>query len=160
PGDLLRAALCIDVHDWPLARYATWSLGDALRSCGLEQDLPLRGLLSMLVEDTVHATVDAAPLINAALGITIRGAGLARPRGGMGGFWRRFVERYRALGGRLQVGTRVADVTERRGGFRVRTSRGEVDAAQVISALPIEIIAGIAPTPVRQQLRPFVERDR
>ena len=35
-------------------------------------------LLGMLVEDTVHSTVDDAPLINAALGITIRGAGLTR----------------------------------------------------------------------------------
>lgn len=53
----------------------------------------------MLVEDTVHSTVDRAPLINAALGVTIRGAGLTRADGGMRGFWRRFLAHYRGMGG-------------------------------------------------------------
>ena len=48
------------------------------RTCGLRDDRPLVGLLSMLLEDTVHARIDDAPLINGALGITIRGAGLTR----------------------------------------------------------------------------------
>ena len=32
----------------------------------------------MLLEDTVHGSLDDAPLINGSLGITIRGAGLSR----------------------------------------------------------------------------------
>jgi hypothetical protein len=40
---------------------------DALRMRGLDEDKPLRGLLAMLVEDTVHATLDRAPLVNGAL---------------------------------------------------------------------------------------------
>ena len=58
----------------------------------------------MLVQDTVHSTVEAAPLINAALGITIRGAGLTRHEGGMHGFWRGLVGHYRSLGGRILAG--------------------------------------------------------
>ena len=62
--------------------------GRALRRHRLDHDAALRGLLGMLVEDTVHSGLDRAPLINAALGITIRGAGLTRHDGGMHGFWR------------------------------------------------------------------------
>jgi hypothetical protein len=86
-------------------------MGDALRAYRLRDDKPLAGLLSMLVEDTVHSTLDDAPLINAALGITIRGAGLSRHRGGMFGFWKRLVDHYRSLGGELRVGCRVERIT-------------------------------------------------
>jgi len=111
------------------------------------------------VEDTVHAKVDEAPLVNAALGITIRGAGLSRARGGMGGFWRRFVACHRGLGGVLRIGTRVLRVTGERGAFVVATSRGDVAASQVVSALPLEIAAEVAVEPMRKRIRPFLERD-
>jgi phytoene dehydrogenase-like protein len=99
----LNAVRSVGLGNLPLARYATWTMGDALRAYGLRNDQPLVGLLSMLIEDTVHSTVDQAPLINAALGITIRGAGLTRARGGMWGFWQQFRAQYRALGGELRV---------------------------------------------------------
>ncbi|HEU5227316.1 MAG TPA: FAD-dependent oxidoreductase, partial [Ktedonobacteraceae bacterium] len=89
------------------ARYLRWTMGDALRAYGLREDRALVGLLSMLVEDTVHSSIDQAPLINAALGVTIRGAGLMRACGGMGGFWRKVVAHYRGMGGELRVGCRV-----------------------------------------------------
>ena len=79
----------------------------------------------MLVEDTVHGTVAEAPLINAALGITIRGAGLTRARGGMRGFWRRFVDHYRGLGGVLRVGCPVE---------RVEGSAGDIPAGRRVAA--------------------------
>ena len=86
-----------------------------LRRYGLRDDGALVALLGMLVEDTVHSTVDRAPLVNAALGITIRGAGLSRHRGGMHGFWRPLVARYRELGGDLRTGCRVSRVDGRAG---------------------------------------------
>ena len=61
----------------------------------------------MLVEDTTHSALDDAPLINAALGVTIRGAGLTRARGGMWGFWRRFRAHYRSWAACLRVGCAV-----------------------------------------------------
>jgi phytoene dehydrogenase-like protein len=120
------------------------------------------GLLGMLLEDTVHARVDDAPLINGALGITIRGAGLTRARGGMYGFWRRFSSRYRALGGGLRVGCPVSRVELARPGdrgFLVRTRRGDVRAAQVVCALPVTLTARLAPPEVQEALRPYVRRD-
>jgi phytoene dehydrogenase-like protein len=106
-SDLVRAVRAVGLSNVHLARYLRWTVGDALRSFGLRDDQPLVGLLGMLLEDTVHARVDEAPLINGALGITIRGAGLTRARGGTHGFWRRFVAHYRALGGTLRVGCPV-----------------------------------------------------
>jgi C-3',4' desaturase CrtD len=161
--DLLRAVRCVGLLNLPLARYLRWTVGDALRSYGLRDDLPLAGLLSMLLEDTVHAGIDDAPLINGALGITIRGAGLTRARGGMAGFWRRLVARYRDLGGTLRVGCpvhRVERFPARAGlGFRLRTRRGEVDAARVVCAVPAGLAARIGPPEVARALLPYLRRD-
>jgi phytoene dehydrogenase-like protein len=103
--------------------------------------------------------VDDAPLVNAALGVTIRGAGLARARGGMRGFWTPFATRYEALGGRLVLGTVVRRVEEDPAGWRVGTSRGDVVARQVVAALPAEVTARIGPLAVAERLAPYLRRD-
>jgi C-3',4' desaturase CrtD len=159
PDDVLRAVRALGLGDLPLARYARWTMGDALRAQGLRDDRPLVGLLSMLIEDTVHATVDAAPLINAALGITIRGAGLTRPRGGMRGFWEAFLAHYRAMGGDLRVGCRVEGIEGRQGEYLVQTRRGPFRAAQVVCALPATLTARLAPPAVGRALQPYIDRD-
>jgi C-3',4' desaturase CrtD len=157
--DGLLALRCLGPHNLPLARYATWTMGDALRAYGLRDDWPLVGLLSMLIEDTVHSTVDAAPLINAALGITIRGAGLTRARGGMWGFWQQFRTHYRALGGELRVGCAVERVRGHHGAFIVETRRGAFEARQVVSALPVASTGRIAPPAVALRLHGYLRRD-
>src|SRR5262245_52409970 len=86
PADALWDLRAMGLRHLPLARYLGYTLGDLLRRFGLRDDVALVGLLGMLVEDTVHSSVDLAPLINSALGVTIRGAGLTRHRGGMHGF--------------------------------------------------------------------------
>lgn len=138
-GDVVQAASLLGLRNLPLARYIAWTLGDALRAFGLRHDLSLVGLLSMPVEDTVHGTVDDAPLINAALGDTIRGAGLTRARGGMWGFWQRFQAHYRALGGVLRVGCAVRRIEGREGAFTLVTRRGSFQAGQVVCALPAQL---------------------
>lgn len=158
PSDALHNVRALGPRGLPLARHMNTTLGDLLARHGLRGDAPLVGLLSMLVEDTVHSTVDRAPLINAALGVTIRGAGLTRADGGMRGFWRRFVAHYRAMGGRLVVGCPVERVTGRAGAFDVRTRRGVVRAHQVVSALPAPTTARVVPALARP-LRPYLERD-
>jgi C-3',4' desaturase CrtD len=158
PADALHDLRAIGLRHLPLARYVNQTLGDALRRFGLRDQVPLVGLLGMLVEDTVHSTVDRAPLINAALGVTIRGAGLTRHRGGMRGFWRRLVAHYRSLGGDLRVGCRVAGVTGQAGQFQVHTARGTIQAGQVVSAFPAATTARIA-DPVRAKLLPYVARE-
>src|SRR5262249_55288298 len=94
-ADAVLAVRSIGLKDLSLVRYLGWTMSDALRAHGLHQDRPLVSLLSMLIEDTVHSTVDDAPLINAALGVTIRGAGLTRAKGGMRRFWLFMTEHYR-----------------------------------------------------------------
>lgn len=157
--DVASAGSAIGLRNFPLIRYARWTVADALRSFRLEHDQPLIGLLSMLIEDTVHSTVEQAPLINAALGITIRRAGLTRPAGGMRGFWEAFVARYRELGGILKVGWRVDGIERSGERYRVYTRKGTVTADQVVSALPVSLTAGIAPEFMEQPLRHYLRRD-
>jgi C-3',4' desaturase CrtD len=159
PSDLARAVRAVGPGGLPLVRYLGWTLERALVAFGLEHDRPLMGLLAMLVEDTVHSTIAAAPLINAALGITIRGAGLTRPRGGMRGFWDRFVAGYRARGGELRVGTAALRIEGHDGAFQVITRRGRVAAAQVVAALPAPLAARLGPDPVAEALAPYLRRD-
>jgi phytoene dehydrogenase-like protein len=143
-----------------LMRYLNWTLGDALRKYGLREDSALAGLLGMLAEDTVHASIDDAPLINAALGVTIRGAGLSRHAGGMHGFWRLLVTRYRELGGVLQVGREVLSVDGETGGYRVTTRHGTHHARRIVCAVPTATTVRIcAALPVASRLGPFLERD-
>jgi C-3',4' desaturase CrtD len=158
--DVLRAVRVMSAGDLCLTRYLRWTMGDALAAHGLAHDRPLVGLLAMLIEDTVHSSVRQAPLINAALGITIRGAGLTRPKGGMRGFWNSFVEHYRAMGGQLKVGCRVKRIMGTQGHYVLDTQRGSFDARQVVSALPISLTDRIAPEAIRRRLRPYLERDR
>jgi C-3',4' desaturase CrtD len=144
----------------PATRYLTWTLGDALRKHHLRDDKALVGLLGMLVEDTVHTTVDEAPLINAALGVTIRGAGLGRHVGGMHGFWRVLVRRYRELGGRLRAGCAVQAVTGGPGDYRLTTRLGVVQASQVVAAIPAATTAQLCATlPVAGRLQKYLDRD-
>ncbi|MFC5750566.1 phytoene desaturase family protein [Actinomadura rugatobispora] len=158
PSDAVHNLRALGPRNLPLVRHMNATLGDALVRHGLRGDDPLVGLLSMLVEDTVHSTVDRAPLINAALGVTIRGAGLTRADGGMRGFWRRFTAHYRGMGGQLRVGCEVERVRGQAGAFEVHTKRGVVHAEQVVSALPVETTARVVPA-LAARLRPYLERD-
>ncbi len=161
PGDLVHDLRIVGLRDAPLARHLTSTVGGALRRCGVGQDAALRGLLGMLVEDTVHSDIDRAPLINAALGITIRGAGLLRHDGGMHGFWRALVTHYRGLGGDLRTGTPVSRVDAYDGGYRITSRHGVLHARQVVLAVPASTAAALAPAlPLARRLQPYLRRDR
>ena len=160
PADLIRAVRAVGAGDLSLTRYVRWTMGDALKAHGLAHDRPLVGLLAMLIEDTVHSSVWRAPLINAALGITIRGAGLIRPKGGMRGFWNSFAKHYRAIGGQLKVACPVEQIVGSEGRYVLHTRRGSFHAQQVVSALPASLTTRMAPTEVQRRLAPYVERDR
>ncbi|WP_226022790.1 phytoene desaturase family protein [Halomicrobium salinisoli] len=155
--DLVRNLRAVGPSDLPLARYLRWTMGDALRTFGVYDDVPLRRAVAVLVEDTVHSSVDEAPLLNAALGITIRRAGLGRPRGGMRGFWTSFAEQYVDAGGTIATGERVVEVTGSRGEFRIRTATGRYLAEQVVSSVPVDVTREIAPSVVGDRLDDHVE---
>lgn len=159
PGHAIQAVRSLGLANIGVARYLNWTLADALRREGLEDDRPLRALLGMLVENAVHSTVDEAPLVNAALGVTIWGAGQSRARGGMRGFWRAIVDRYRALGGELRVGRAVERVEGRAGAFRVVTRKDAVDAARVVMAVPLAAASAIGPPSLAEALARYVRRD-
>ncbi len=163
-SDMVQNLRAVGMEHLPLARYLLWTVGDALRHFGLRGDKPLTGLLSMLIEDTVHSTLDSAPLINAALGVTIRGAGLTRHRGGMRGFWEAFAAHYRAMGGDVRLRHLVYAIEGAYGDYMINASTGAgepivIHARQIVCALPAELTAQIAPMPVREALRPYIERD-
>jgi C-3',4' desaturase CrtD len=158
PADIAHNIRAIGAPNLTLARYIDTTLGGLLRNYRLHEDQALKALLGMLVEDTVHATIDEAPAINAALGVTIRGAGLSRHDGGMHGFWRTLIKRYRELGGVLRTGTTVSRVDD---GFTVATKRGSTRARQVVMAVPAQATARIcAGLPVARRLGRYLERDR
>ena len=159
PADLLHTMRAIGAAGLPMAVHVPRSLGGALRQYGLRGEDPLVGLLAMLVEDTVHSTVDEAPLVNAALGVTIRGAGLTRHTGGMRGFWRSLLRRYRELGGEVRTASTVTGVTGRIGEFTVHTTRGPVRSDQVVGAIPA-VTAATLHEEVGRRLRPYLDRDR
>jgi C-3',4' desaturase CrtD len=160
PADVAHDVRAIGLGNLLLARHVRSTLGEALTRHRLGGDRPLHGLLSMLVEDTVHSSVDRAPLVNAALGITIRGAGLTRHTGGMHGFWRTLVAHYRALGGELHTGTTVTGVAGLPGAFAIRTKRGVTWARQVVLAVPAETAARLCSThPVSRRLDRYLRRD-
>lgn len=159
-NDVLRAFKSLRLRDIPRLRYLNWTAQDLLVHCGLEGNDALRGLFAMIVEDTAHTTLDRAPLVHAALGATMRGAGLSRARGGMRGFWRRFIERYEELGGTLCRDHRALRIEREASGFVVHTSRGSKHVRQVVSSLPIEATYAIGPPCVQESLRRYVDRDR
>ncbi|MDX2527329.1 phytoene desaturase family protein [Streptomyces europaeiscabiei] len=160
PADALHDLRAVGWSALPYARHLNRTLGDALRDHGLRADAALVGLLAMLVEDTVHTGVDDAPLINAALGVTIRGAGLSRHNGGMHGFWRVLVGRYRELGGSLRTACRVTQVQHASGGYRLTTRQGTFHARRIVSAVPAVTTAAIcAGLPVAPRLRRYLRRD-
>jgi C-3',4' desaturase CrtD len=164
PGDVLSNIRALELEHLPLARYLAWTMGDALRAFGLRDDKPLVGLLSMLIEDTVHGRIDEAPLINSALGITIRGAGLTRAHGGMRGFWECFARHYVEMGGEIRLNHRVEQIDGQHGQFRLRARRAdhsqiELCARQVVCAIPAALTERIASQIVGGRLHRRVVRD-
>jgi len=159
PGDAVRAVRSLGLANLGLARYLNWTLADALRRHGLQDDRPLVAILGMLIENAVHSTVDDAPLVNAALGVTIWGAGQSRAKGGMRGFWRVLADRYRELGGELRVGRAVERVEGREGAFRVVTRKDALEAGRVVMAVPIASAARIGPPGLAEAVAGYRRRD-
>lgn len=92
--------------------------------------------------------------------MTIRGAGLSRHNGGMHGFWRVLVGRYRELGGSLRTACRVTQVQDASGGYRLTTRQGTFHARRIVSAVPAVTTAAIcAGLPVAPRLRRYLRRD-
>lgn len=79
-GDLIRNGRAMGLSNLGLVRYLRWMMKDALTKFDVYDDVPLRTMIAMLVEDTVHSTLAEAPLPNSILGMTIRRVGIGRAR--------------------------------------------------------------------------------
>jgi C-3',4' desaturase CrtD len=154
--DVVRNGKAVGVSNLPLLRYLHWTMKDALTKFGVFDDVPLRTMVAMLVEDTVHSTLEEAPLLNAILGMTIRKAGIGRANGGMYGFWSTFTEHYTGMGGKIKTGHTVTEAAGHNGEFRVSTDHGLYQADQVVSAIPINLTRKIAPSIVGERLDDYV----
>ncbi|SDR30964.1 phytoene desaturase family protein [Natronobacterium texcoconense] len=152
PGDLVRNLRAMQIGDLLSLRYLRWTMADAMSAYGVDDETALGHVIAMLVEDTVHTTLEEAPLINAVLGSTIRRAGIGRATGGMYGFWQAFEDHYEDLGGTVMNGTTVTEITGTEGRFHVRTDRNDYRAEQVVSSLPINLTKQIAPSIVGTRL--------
>ena len=141
-----------------LCRYLNWNFLDALKKFHLEDDVPLRKAMAMLIEDTVHSSAEGAPLINAALGITIRGAGLRRAKGGMKGLWKHLVTHYKNKGGHVFFGNRVTDINSFSQSYRLMTRKKTFQATRVVSALPIDITYDIVDNHVKEKMKRYIDK--
>lgn len=160
--DLWGAATSLPVRDWTVLRYLNWTLDDAIAWAGLKADAKLRAFMAMIAQDTVHNDPSVAPLVNASLGVSIRGA-IARPKGGMFGFWAEFEKRAVELGVDIRHSAAVESVrpsrTGERGRFHLTTAGGEFTADAVVCTLPIWDAARIGPPAVGRALDRWMRRD-
>lgn len=158
-ADVCKAVRLIGMRNLSLCKYLNLSMAEVLKKFGLEKDQALWGMLSMLVEDTVHSTLDRAPFINAALGSTIRGAGLMRAQGGMRGLWDHLLPDYLAKGGKFKRGTTVKKFYKEDNTWIIETNKGRFEAKKLISSLPIDMTAKVGPREVNHKLEKYLRRN-
>lgn len=155
--DVYRNARVVGLSNRSLVRYLRWSMADAMRAFDVYDDRPLRSAIAMLVEDTVHAPLENAPLPNAILGMSIRRAGLGRSEGGMYGFWSALRDHYEEMGGTVETDQTVTHISGSRGEFLIETADTQYEAAQVVSTLPVTLTQQIAHDVVGDRLDDAVE---
>ena len=132
---------------------------DVLKIFHLENEKPLVGLLSMLIEDTVHSKIEEAPFINATLGTTIRGAGLMRAKGGMKAFWKILENHYNLLGGEIQKSNQVLSFAKQDKLWEITTKKGNLQAKKIISSIPLENTFTISPAFIQKKLKPYIQKN-
>lgn len=159
PKDIYILIKCIGIKNLYLVKYLNSTMLDIVKKYNLENDKPLVGLLSMLIEDTVHSTIDKAPFINSALGVTIRGAGLMRAEGGMKNFWNHLSNHYLKIGGTIKKGNKVLNFKQENNSWNIRTSKGFFKAKKVINSLPIDLLQTICPDSIKNKLQPFIAKN-
>ena len=157
--DMVDSVQAIGIKNLLLGRYIYVSMWDVLKKYGLEQDKPLKGLLSMLIEDTVHSTLEKAPFINAALGTTIRGAGLMRMEGGMKGLWEYLSRHYLSLGGTIKKGNRVQGCWKTNDHWHIQTNKKVYQAQKIVCSLPLDLTLSISPTHIKTKISSYYKQN-
>ena len=169
-GEAAAALRHFAPSDVVLIRYLNQSMGDVARAYNLPEHL--KALLTCLCEDTVHSrSLDDAPFINAALGVTIRGVGLKRANGGMEAFWKTLEQAYIGSGGCIKTESVVRGLERQPNGnwlvkMRKKQSAGggteTVEARRlVVNLTPSSTVNLLANTNTElpNRLEPFMQRD-
>ncbi len=79
-----------------------------------------------MIEDTIHSNIKDAPFINAALGTSIRGAGVMRLEGGMKSLWLTLENKYFSIGGILKKGNKVSEIVYNENLWSIKTNKAEL----------------------------------
>ncbi len=156
-SDLWNVVQSIGIENLYLTRYLNFTMLDVVKKFKLEHDRALVGLISMLVEDTVHSSLDKAPFINAALGTTIRGAGLMRAEGGMKKFWQYLSDKYLEIGGTIKVGHKVSGFEKKDNLWEIHTLKTVFQSHKIISSLPLNLTYRIAPKHIKAKLEKHIK---
>jgi len=159
PKDLYIAIKTIGIKNLYLIKYINSTMLDVLKKHNLENEKPLLGLLSMLIEDTIHSNIENAPFINSALGTTIRGAGLMRADGGMKGFWNYLSSYYLKIGGTVKKGNKVLKFKKENEYWNITASKGVFKSKKIISSLPIDLTYKICPDSIKSKLKSFIAKN-
>jgi phytoene dehydrogenase-like protein len=106
-GDLLHDVRSLGLAGLLSGSAACLTVQDVLRILGLNNDLPFRSLIAILLEDTAQAGPEVVPFPNAAACIQAYRRGMSRPRGGMAALVEGIGQRFSALGGDLRTATLV-----------------------------------------------------
>ncbi|ABG60680.1 phytoene desaturase family protein [Cytophaga hutchinsonii] len=155
-NDIIYAFRVIGAKNIYLLKYQNYTMLDILKKFKLENDKALKGLLSVLIEDTVNSTIDKAPFINASLGCSIRGAGLMRATGGMKGFWNYLSKIYLSKDGVIKKAHKVLSLSKDRSVWTINTSKGSFYAKKIVSSLPIDLTYNIAPIHIKKILNKYM----
>ncbi|WP_394776507.1 phytoene desaturase family protein [Flavobacterium sp.] len=156
--DLLTAVKTVGIPNLYLLRYLNYTMLDVLKIFKLENEKPLIGLLSMLIEDTVHSSIEEAPFINSALGTTIRGAGLMRATGGMKNFWNYLSTYYLEIGGTIKKGNKITSFEKFNESWVITSKKGVFTAKKIISSLPIDLTYQISPDSIKMKLQRYLTK--
>lgn len=158
-SELKKAISAIGFKNLGLLKYYNHTMLDVLKFFHLEKEKPLIGLLSMLIEDTVHSKIEEAPFINATLGTTIRGAGLMRAKGGMKALWKILENHYNSLGGEIYKSNQVISFVKQNNLWEITTKKGNLQAKKIISSLPLDNTFTISPEFIQKKLKPYIQKN-
>ncbi|MCB1160441.1 MAG: FAD-dependent oxidoreductase, partial [Leptospiraceae bacterium] len=159
-NEFLHTIQVIGLKNLHFLKYYNTTMLDILKKFNLEKDKALIGLLSMLIEDTIHSKIEKAPFINSSLGTTIRGAGLMRARGGMKGFWKNLSEHYLNLGGIVKKLHKVTSFCKEGDCWKITTDRGNFFAKKIISSLPLDVTYDLAPDFIQTKVKPYILKNK
>ncbi|WP_435006434.1 phytoene desaturase family protein [Tundrisphaera lichenicola] len=128
-----------------LVAASSWvfTVRDVLKILGLDDDMPFRSLIAMLLQDTAQAGPETVPFANAAACLQAYRSGMSRPIGGMSALAEGIGRRFSEMGGDLRTGALVDRVEASEDGwFEVVTRRRQhLKTRQVAFNLPIDLAA-------------------